>query len=65
MNAHMRRYLDDEQGSDEHDRTQPETTTTGKIKAAVLDRRQTEKQRGKAITKYHRDHAKYAKRNTD
>ena len=59
MNAQMRRYLDDDWESEEaSERPERETKTTKNI---AQDRRQIEKQRGKAIAKYHRDTAKLKK----
>lgn len=60
MNAQMRRYLDEDWESDEEpERPEEETKTT---KQTVQDRRQIEKQRGKAMSKFHRDNAKHGKR---
>lgn len=60
MNEHMRRYLDEDWEADKE--PEQEERETKRIKPATQDRRQQEKQRGKAIAKFHRDTAKHRKR---
>ena len=57
MNAQMRRYLDENWEADDEPEPQ-EADTTKTTKPRAQDRRQTEKQRGKAISKFLRDRAK-------